>query len=99
LKLLRYGPVGKEKPGLLDDQGRIRGLSAVFPDFVAESLAPAQLELLSKVSIDSLPIEPARSRDWERRIGAWANSLPSDSISAIMPPSRVYRFLPSPSSS
>jgi 2,4-diketo-3-deoxy-L-fuconate hydrolase len=62
LKLLRYGPVGKEKPGLLDGQGRIRGLSAVFPDFVAGSLAPTQLELLSKVSIDSLPVEPARSR-------------------------------------
>jgi len=54
--------VGKEKPGLLDSQGRIRGLSAVFPDFVAGSLAPAQLELLSKVSIDRLPIEPAKTR-------------------------------------
>ena len=62
MKLLRYGPVGKEKPGLLDSQGRIRGLSAVFPDFVPGSLAPAQLELLSKVSIDRLPIEPAKTR-------------------------------------
>jgi 2,4-diketo-3-deoxy-L-fuconate hydrolase len=62
LKLLRYGPVGKEKPGLLDDLGRIRSLSTVLPDFVAESLTPAQLELISKVSIDSLPIVPAVSR-------------------------------------
>jgi 2,4-didehydro-3-deoxy-L-rhamnonate hydrolase len=62
LKLLRYGPVGKEKSGLLDDQGRIRGLSGVVPDFDASSLTPAGLEMLSKVSIDSLPIEPANSR-------------------------------------
>ena len=62
MKLLRYGPVGKEKPGLLDDQGRIRGLSAVVADLDAQSLAPAELERLSKVSIDSLPIEPASSR-------------------------------------
>jgi 2,4-didehydro-3-deoxy-L-rhamnonate hydrolase len=62
LKLLRYGPAGKEKPGILDDHGRIRSLSSVFPDFDAESLSPAQLELISKVSIDSLPIEPAGSR-------------------------------------
>jgi 2,4-didehydro-3-deoxy-L-rhamnonate hydrolase len=62
LKLLRYGPIGNEKPGLLDDQGRIRGLSGVVTDFDAGSLAPAELEMLSKVSIDNLPIEPANSR-------------------------------------
>lgn len=62
LKLLRYGLAGKEKPGLLDDQGRIRGLSAVVPDFIGESLAPAQLALIAKVPIESLPIEPARTR-------------------------------------
>jgi 2,4-diketo-3-deoxy-L-fuconate hydrolase len=48
--------------GLLDDQGRIRGLSGVVTDFDADSLTPAGLEMLSKVSIDNLPIEPANSR-------------------------------------
>jgi 2,4-diketo-3-deoxy-L-fuconate hydrolase len=62
VKLLRYGPVGKEKPGLLDDQGRIRTLSAIVPDLNADSLTPAHLEQIRKVSIDSLPIEPMHSR-------------------------------------
>jgi 2,4-didehydro-3-deoxy-L-rhamnonate hydrolase len=62
LKLLRYGLPGKEKPGLLDDQGRIRALSSVVPDFSVSCLAPSHLEAIGKVSIDALPIEPARSR-------------------------------------
>lgn len=62
MKLLRYGPAGREKPGLLDDQGRIRALSSVVRDLTAESLQPAQLEKLKQVAIDSLPIEPAGSR-------------------------------------
>jgi len=62
LKLLRYGLPGREQPGLLDAQGRIRALSAVAPDFSAESLTPSQLETISKICIDSLPIEPEGSR-------------------------------------
>ena len=62
MKLLRYGLPGKEKPGVLDDQGRIRALSSVVPDFGIGSLTPSHLETIRKVSIDSLPIEPARSR-------------------------------------
>ena len=62
MKLLRYGLPGKEKPGLLDDQGRIRALSAVVPDFSAGSLTPSHLDILRRISIDSLPVEPAGSR-------------------------------------
>jgi 2,4-diketo-3-deoxy-L-fuconate hydrolase len=62
LKLLRYGLPGREKPGLLDDQGRIRALSSVVPDFSVATLTASHLEMISKVSIESLPIEPARSR-------------------------------------
>jgi 2,4-didehydro-3-deoxy-L-rhamnonate hydrolase len=62
LKLLRYGPVGKEKPGLLDDQGRIRALSSVVPDLSADSLTHSQLAEIRKVAIDRLPIEPSGSR-------------------------------------
>jgi 2,4-diketo-3-deoxy-L-fuconate hydrolase len=62
MKLLRYGSVGNEKPGVLDEQGRIRALSSVIPDLSADSLTPAQLREISKVSIDGLPIEPTRSR-------------------------------------
>ncbi len=62
MKLLRYGLPGKEKPGLLDDQGRIRALSSVVPDFTVSSLEASNLEAIRKVSIDGLPIEPAPSR-------------------------------------
>jgi 2,4-didehydro-3-deoxy-L-rhamnonate hydrolase len=62
LKLLRYGPVGQEKPGMLDDQGRIRALSSIVADFGADSLTQSQLEKIRKVSIDELPIEPSGSR-------------------------------------
>ena len=62
MKLLRYGPAGLEKPGILDDQGRIRALSSVVPDFGADSLGVAQLEKIRQVAIDSLPIEPSGSR-------------------------------------
>lgn len=40
MKLLRYGPVGKEKPGLLDEDGKIRDLSAVISTSTARPSAP-----------------------------------------------------------
>jgi 2,4-diketo-3-deoxy-L-fuconate hydrolase len=62
MKLLRYGPVGKEKPGILDDQGHIRALSSVIPDLNADSLMAPQLEAIRKIALDQLPIEPRGSR-------------------------------------
>lgn len=56
MKLLRYGPQGQEKPGVLDALGRVRDLSAVIPDVAAHALLPASLEKLAKVDIDSLPL-------------------------------------------
>lgn len=48
MELLRCGPVGQEKPGLLDAQGRIRDLSSQIRDVDAQSLAPATLARLWK---------------------------------------------------
>jgi 2,4-diketo-3-deoxy-L-fuconate hydrolase len=62
LKLLRYGPVGQEKPGVLDDQGRIRALSPIVPDFSPDSFTSSRLEAIRGIDIDRLPIEPAGSR-------------------------------------
>jgi 2-keto-4-pentenoate hydratase/2-oxohepta-3-ene-1,7-dioic acid hydratase in catechol pathway len=62
MKLIRYGAVGAEQPGLLDDKGRIRALSSVIGDFTAESLAPAKLREIAKVSPDTLPIVPGTPR-------------------------------------
>ena len=47
MKLLRYGPVGQEKPGTLDAEGRIRDLSGVVADITPDQLHGAALEALS----------------------------------------------------
>ena len=40
MKLLRYGPAGQEKPGILDAAGAIRDLSGVIPDITAMCFPP-----------------------------------------------------------
>jgi 2,4-diketo-3-deoxy-L-fuconate hydrolase len=56
MKLLRYGPPGREWPGLLDAQGRIRDLSTVLLDIGGDVLAPASLARLAEIPTDSLPL-------------------------------------------
>ena len=58
MKLLRYGPAGQEKPGLLDAQGRVRDLSGVVPDVAGNALLPAQLAALRVLDPISLPLVP-----------------------------------------
>jgi 2,4-diketo-3-deoxy-L-fuconate hydrolase len=58
MKLLRYGPKGKEKPGLLDAAGRIRDLSAHVADIGGEALSPASLQRLAALDPASLPLVP-----------------------------------------
>ena len=47
MKLLRYGPKGGEKPGMLDAEGHIRDLSGVIPDITGETLSPKSLAELA----------------------------------------------------
>ncbi len=56
MKLLRYGPVGLEKPGILDAQGRVRDLSAVVADIAGDVLLPASLNQLRQIDLASLPL-------------------------------------------
>ena len=56
MKLLRYGAKGKEKPGLLDGDGKIRDLSAVVADISGETISPKSLARLNKIKPDSLPL-------------------------------------------
>jgi 2-keto-4-pentenoate hydratase/2-oxohepta-3-ene-1,7-dioic acid hydratase in catechol pathway len=56
MKLLRYGPVGQEKPGLLDRDGKIRDLSGVVRDIDSENVAPAVLDRLRAIDPASLQL-------------------------------------------
>lgn len=64
MKLLRYGPAGQEKPGLLDGEGRIRDLSAHVPDIDARCLGGDGLAKLAALAPESLPLV-----DGEPRLG------------------------------
>jgi 2,4-didehydro-3-deoxy-L-rhamnonate hydrolase len=56
MKLLRYGPIGKEKPGILDSEGKIRDLSSIIPELDGSAIGPKALDKLRKVKVDKLPL-------------------------------------------
>lgn len=56
MKLLRYGPLGQEKPGILDADGAIRDLSAVVADIAGATLPPAGLAALAAIDPATLPL-------------------------------------------
>ena len=62
MKLLRYGRPGREKPGILDTDGKIRDLSGVIADIDAEAVTPKGLAKLAKVKLDKLPLVRGRPR-------------------------------------
>ena len=55
MKLLRYGPMGQEKPGLLDADGTIRDLSGMVADLDGAALSPAALKRLAALDPRALP--------------------------------------------
>jgi 2-keto-4-pentenoate hydratase/2-oxohepta-3-ene-1,7-dioic acid hydratase in catechol pathway len=56
MKLLRYGPRGAEKPGLLDAEGKIRDLSGHVADITGAQLSPESLARLAAIDPDTLPV-------------------------------------------
>jgi 2-keto-4-pentenoate hydratase/2-oxohepta-3-ene-1,7-dioic acid hydratase in catechol pathway len=56
MKLVRYGPSGREKPGLLDADGRIRDLSSIVSHIDSGVLAPSRLEHLRRFDPAKLPL-------------------------------------------
>jgi 2,4-didehydro-3-deoxy-L-rhamnonate hydrolase len=62
MKLLRFGPLGQEKPGLLDPDGSIRDLSGVIGDFDARTLSPEGLSELAAIDLSRLPIVSGKPR-------------------------------------
>lgn len=55
MKLLRYGPSGFEKPGVLDSSGQLRDLSGVLPQIDSAALAPESLLKLRNIDLKLLP--------------------------------------------
>lgn len=70
MKLLRYGPVGQEKPGILDQSGKIRDLSAYIKDVNGAVLDDASLDKIRKLDLDSLP-----AVEGSPRIGACVGNI------------------------
>lgn len=70
MKLLRYGPEGSEKPGVLDAEGRIRDLSAHVGDIAGETLTEAGLARLRAIDPADLP-----RVEGEPRIGACVGAV------------------------
>lgn len=62
MKLLRFGPSGQEKPGLLDANGKIRDLSSLIKDVAGESLSDTALAHIAQADPESLPEVPEGTR-------------------------------------
>ncbi|MDY1007172.1 MULTISPECIES: fumarylacetoacetate hydrolase family protein [unclassified Sphingomonas] len=56
MKLLRYGPIGHEKPGMLDADGAIRDLSGVVGDIAGDALTPEGIATLAAIDPATLPL-------------------------------------------
>ena len=74
MKLLRYGPHGAEKPGLLDSEGGVRDLSAIIPDIAGQALTPEGMERLRALDPDTLPRVDGTPQD-TLRLGACVGQI------------------------
>lgn len=70
MKLLRYGPLGQEKPGIVDGNGDIRSLHGVVSDINGTTLSSDTLQKLQSIDLSSLPIV-----DSNERIGACVGNV------------------------
>lgn len=72
MKLLRYGPPGREKPGALDAEGRVRDLSGVTGDLAGPGVSIDRLAALKALDLATLPVVGSPGR-----IGACVASVPN----------------------
>lgn len=62
MKLVRYGEIGAEKPGLIDSNGNVRDLSTVVSEINGDALSESSLTKLNDIKIDSLNVVPGNPR-------------------------------------
>ncbi len=62
MKIVRYGKPGKEKPGMIDAEGKLRDLSDVIPDVGPAQLSPKVLAKLAKIKPDKLKVVRGKPR-------------------------------------
>lgn len=62
MKLVRYGPAGAERPGILDAEGRIRALSPLLSDISVALLSPESLAILGAIDPERLPLVEGQPR-------------------------------------
>ena len=62
LKIVRFGPAGQEKPGLVDASGQLRDLSAHVADITPDVLSDESLERIAAIPMDQLPVVPGEPR-------------------------------------
>jgi 2-keto-4-pentenoate hydratase/2-oxohepta-3-ene-1,7-dioic acid hydratase in catechol pathway len=72
MKLVRFGKPGREKPGIIDDEGKIRDLSDVVPDIAGDVLSKVGLARIAKKNVAKLPLVRGRPR-----IGACVGAVPN----------------------
>ena len=62
MKLVRYGKLGREKPGILDSEGQIRDLSTKLKDIDGKTINPNSLKLIQRVNIKKLNVVKGKPR-------------------------------------
>jgi len=62
MKLVRFGAPGREKPGIVDKDGKIRDLSKIVPDIAGDTLSPKGLAKLRKADLSKLPVVKSGTR-------------------------------------
>ena len=72
MKLLRFGPQGQEKPGILDSDGQVRDLSGKVTDLVGDNVSLEALDVIRGIDPESLPLVENPGR-----IGACLASVPN----------------------
>lgn len=62
MKLLRYGPAGEERPGLLDSKGKLRSLWPAISDLTPGVISPAGLKIIAALDPEKLPLVEGKPR-------------------------------------